>query len=74
MMTRYTETDLAVDFESSRRRQEPEAGWAERVGGRESDAAVVDAPCVGRGGRWAQECEVPVEEVGFGDGRGVEVG
>ena len=68
-MARNTQTDFPVDFEPARRSEEAEAGWFERVGGREDDPAVVDAVFEGgRGGRTA-EGEVPFEEVGL-EGRG----
>ena len=73
MVAGDAEADLAVDFEAAGWREEAEGGWAERVGGREDDAAVVDAVGVGRGGGRAAEREVPFEEVGV-EGGGVMVG
>lgn len=72
MMSRDTQTYFSVDFEAAAGREEAEGGRFERVGGREDDAAVVEA--AGEGGRgWrAPDCEVPFEEVGF-EGCGVVV-
>ena len=62
MVARYAQADLAVDFEAAGGGEEAERGRAERVGGREDDAAVVGARGVGGGGGAAQG-EVPFEEV-----------
>lgn len=68
MVARDTQTDLAVDFEPAGWGEEAETRWPERVGGWESDAAMVEAMGVGsRGGRTG-EGKVPVVEVGVGDG------
>lgn len=55
---------LPVGLEAAIRRHEPEAGRAQRVRGRQDDAAVVDALAVRRVGNAAQG-EVPLEEVGL---------
>lgn len=64
------QADLAVDLEAAAGGQEAEGRRAQRVRGREDDAAVVDAVRVGRR-RGPLEREVPFEEVGF-QGGGVE--
>lgn len=82
MVAGDAQTDLAVDFEAARRRQEAEGRRPQRVGRRQHDAAVVDSRGVGGRRRWAGEREVPVVEVGVGDrgcgkvwrGRGGEFG
>ena len=66
------EADLPVCFEAAARGQEAEVGRFERVGGRERDAAVVEARGVGRGCGWARQCEVPFVEVGVGEGGRME--
>lgn len=71
-MATYTQTNLPVDFEAASGCEEAKRWRAERVGGREHDATVVDAVLVGRGGR-AADGEVPGEEVFFGWG-GMKVG
>lgn len=71
MVAADAETDLAVHLKAAAWGKEAEGGWAERVGGREDDAAVVDPRGVYGRGRPA-ECEVPGEEVCF-CGDGVEV-
>jgi hypothetical protein len=68
MVARDTQADLAVDLEAAGGGEEAEGGRTQRVGWGEDDAAVVDAAGVG-GGWWrAGEGEVPVVEVGVGDG------
>ena len=68
MVARDGQADLAVRFEAAGRGEEAEGWRAERVGGREHDAAVVDAGF--EGGFWgAAQREVPFEEVGFEGGR-----
>lgn len=62
MVPADAQADLAVSLEAPVGRGEAEAGRAQRVGGREDDAAVVDAAVVGAAGR-ALEREVPLEEV-----------
>lgn len=60
----YVEADLAVGLEAAAGGREAEGGRAERVRGRQDDAAVVYAP--GEGGEGgASQGEVPLEEVGF---------
>lgn len=71
-MPTYTQTYLPVDLKSACRCKESKTWRAQRIGGRQDDAAVVDAIFEGRGGRTA-DGEVPGEEVFFG-WRGVEVG
>lgn len=73
MVPADAQADLAVHLEAAAGREEAERGGPQRVRGRQRDAPVVDAGCVGGGGR-AAEGEVPVEDVRVGGGRGVEVG
>lgn len=73
MVAAYAEADLAVDLEAAGGGEEAEGRRAQRVGGRQGDAAVVDARGVGRGRGRAAQGEVPFEEVGF-QRRGVVVG
>ncbi len=63
MMSRNAQTDVAVEFETSRGGEESEHRRTEGVSGREDDATVVYAACEGRGGRRTAKGEVPVEEV-----------
>ena len=72
MVAADAQTDLAIHLEAAAGGEEAEGRWAERVGGWENDAAMVDSRGVYGGGR-AAECEVPGEEVCF-CGEGVEVG
>jgi hypothetical protein len=65
MVARYAQADFAVDFEAARGRDEAEGWWAERICGRQDDAAVVDAAGVGGGRGGTSYCEVPFEEVLF---------
>lgn len=59
------QANLPVDLEAAAGREEAEGRRFERVGGREHDAAVVEAVFVGAG-RWrAADGEVPFEEVAF---------
>lgn len=60
----YVEADLAVGLEAAAGRRKAEGGRAERVRGRQDDAAVVYAPGEGGEGGTSQR-EVPLEEVGF---------
>lgn len=64
---------LPVDLEAAGGRQEAEGWRAQRVRGRQYDAAMVDAVLEGGGG-WAAQCEMPVEQIGVGGGRRVEIG
>ena len=64
MVSTDTQTNLAVDFESTRGRQEAERWWAQWVGGRQYYAAMVCAVAVGSGRR-TLESKVPFEEIGF---------
>jgi len=64
MVAANAEADLAVGLEAAARGQEAEAGWAQWVGGRQHDAAVVDAALEGRRW-WPAQREVPFEQVGF---------
>lgn len=73
MMPTDRQTNLAIRFEAATRGQEAEGWRTERVGGREHDAAVVDASGKGGGGGPAER-EVPGEEVRVGGGGGVVVG
>jgi len=59
------QADLAVDFEAAGRGKKAEGRRAERVLWREHYAPVVDAGCIGGGGGWAAQREVPFEEVVF---------
>lgn len=61
------QADLPVDLEAATGGQEAEGRRAQGVRGREDDAAVVDAMCIG-GGRGALEREVPFKKVGFQGG------
>lgn len=62
MVAGDAEADLAVGLEAAAGRGEAERGRAQRVGGGQDDAAVVDA--LGKVGLGrAAECEVPFEEV-----------
>lgn len=72
MVAANAKTDLAVHLEAAAGGEETEGGWAERVGRRQDDAAMVDSRGV-NGGGWSAKCEVPGEEVCF-CGEGVEVG
>lgn len=72
MMSRNTQTYLPVDFEAAGWSEEAEGWWFERVGGREDDAAVVDAAFEGGGSGCSADGEVPFEEVCF-EGCGVVV-
>lgn len=66
------QADFAVGLEAARGREEAERGRAQGVGGRQDDAAVVDAVGVdGVGG--AAEGKVPLKEVGV-EGSGGDVG
>lgn len=67
-----TQTDLPVHLEAAAGREEPEVRRFHGVCGWKCDAAVVDSACVGGGGGWAEEREVPFVEVVFGEGGGVE--
>lgn len=62
MMSRYTETDLAISLESARGCDEAEGRRLEGICRWEDDAAVVDAAFIW-GLRGAAESEVPFEEV-----------
>lgn len=73
MVARDTETDLAVDLEAAGGGEEAEGGRTQWVGWWKDDAAVVDAAGVGGGRGRAGQGEVPVVEVGVGDGVGGEV-
>jgi len=64
VVARDAEADLAVDLEAAGGRQEAEGWRAQRVGGGQDDAPVVDAAGVGGGRGRAAEREVPFEEVG----------
>ena len=64
MVSTDAQTDLAVNFESARGREEAEGWWAQRVGRRQYDAAMVCAITVGCGWR-TLESEMPFEEIGF---------
>lgn len=59
-----TKTNLAIDFESTRGRQEAEGRWAQWVGRRQYYAAMVCALAVGSGRRTLKG-EVPFEEIRF---------
>jgi hypothetical protein len=72
MMSRDTQTDLAVGFEAARGGQEAEGGWSQGICWREYDAAVVDSAGEGRRLRSTADCEVPFEEILF-QGSGIEV-
>lgn len=72
MVTRYTQTYLAVRFEAARGGQEAEGGWSKGICWREYYAAVVDSPSEGRRFRSAADCKVPFKEILF-QGRGVEI-
>jgi hypothetical protein len=58
------EADLTVHLEAATGSEKAEGGRAERVSGRQNDAAMVDSGGVCGSGRPTQ-CEVPGEEVGF---------
>ena len=61
------QADLAVGLEAAGGGEEAEGGRAERVGGGQEDAPVVETGAVGGGGR-AGNSEVPFEEVGVEGG------
>jgi hypothetical protein len=72
MMSRDTQTDLAVGFETARGSQEAEGGWSKGICRREYYAAVVDPAGEWRWFRSATDRKVPFKEVLF-QGSGVEV-
>lgn len=65
MKSRDRQTNLAIDFESSRGREETEGGWAKWVSGGKCYSAVVKTVRERRGCGWTTEREMPFEHVVF---------
>lgn len=65
MVARYAQADFSIDFEAAGRGEEAEGRRAERILGREDDAAVIDAAGIRRRRGGASQGEVPFKEVCF---------
>lgn len=61
-MSADAQTNLAIDLKPTRGSEETERGWAQRVGGWEDDAAMVDSLGVGSV-RGTGEGKVPLKEI-----------
>jgi hypothetical protein len=73
MMTADAETDLAIDLETAGGCQEAERWRSQWILRWKNNAAMIDSPGVWRRRRRPRYREMPVEQIGIGDGMGEEM-